>query len=506
MASITPMRPGGDASTPTTDTAVPMNTLKRRALFLGSANAFDYAVQFLLPVVLARTLNAEAFGEYRLLWLVVMSIMAVAPLAMPQSLYYFLPRADAQTRRLYVHQTIIYLACAGIISAWVLSQWNPLQPASMNSFSQYGFLVPSLVALWVASCLLDILPTIEERVFWQAGITISLSLLRAITLAVAAWITGDLRVLIWLLTGFALLKLLLLVLYIGRMQGLAGPWLQRKTFVEQFRHAAPFGFSGALYGLRGQADQWVALSLFSLTSFAAFSIAAVLGPLVNLFRLSVNHVFLPSMSKLQAAGDVFGMLDLNSRANVMVAALLYPFLAFAFVFAEELISVVYTATYLEAAPAMRVYIVSLAALVVELASITLLLREGVFAFRLNILVLTGSIAVSWFAAQYYGLAGAAAGSVLAIYVDRLATLQRIGRRTGISLGQLQNWRVLAQLLLFSALAGGLAWVLTMHSLHLTGLLARLVFGGAVLAAAYGAMLMLCGIGRGWLVAALHLKG
>jgi O-antigen/teichoic acid export membrane protein len=490
------------------DVTMPMNVLRRRALFLGSANALDYAVQFLLPVMLARTLEAEAFGEYRLLWLVVMSVMAVAPLAMPQSLHYFLPRADAMARRLYVHQTIIYLACAGLIGALVISPWNPYQPASMHAFSQYGagFLVPCLAALWVTSCLLDLLPTIEERVVWQAGITISLSLLRALTLAVAAWLTGDLRALIWLLAGFALLKLLLLVGYVGRMQGLSGPWLQRKSFVEQFRHAAPFGFSGALYALRGQADQWVALTLFSLVSFAAFSIAAVLGPLVNLFRLSVNHVFMPSMSKLQASGDIAGMIDLNSRANVMVAALLYPFLAFAFVFTEELVSLVYTATYLEAAPAMRVYILSLAALVVELAGITLLLREGLFAFRLNLLILAGSIMVSWFAAQHSGLAGAAAGSVLAIYVDRFATLKRIAKRTGIALSRLQNWRVLAQLMLFSVLAASIAWWVTVHSIQLSGMLARLMLGGAVLAAAYGAMVMLFGLGRSWLIAAFNPKG
>jgi O-antigen/teichoic acid export membrane protein len=487
------------------EAVAPMGVLRRRALFLGGANALDYALQFLLPVVLARSLDAQAFGEYRLLWLAVITIMAVAPLAMPQSLYYFLPRSDAAAKRLYVHQTILYLACAGLIGALVISPWNPLQPASMRAFDQYGLLVPSLGLLLISSCLLDLLPTIEERVVWQAGITISLSLLRAVTLSLAAWLTGDLRVLIWLLVGFALLKLVLLFCYVGKTQGLTGPWLQRKSFVEQFRHAAPFGLSGALYGLRGQADQWVALTLFSLTSFAAFSIAAVLGPLVNLFRVSVNHVFLPSMSRLQGEGNLSGMLDLNSRANVMVAALVYPLLAFAFVFAEELITAVYTATYVEAASAMRVYIVSLTALVVEIASITLLLREGVFAFRLNLLVLGLSVVVSWFAAQRYGLAGAAVGSVLAIFLDRFVTLRRIQQRMATPLHRLQDWRSLGLLLLFSGLAAALAGTVTGHYLIQHGLIVQLLAGGMILAAAYAAMTALHGIGRGWLLAACRLK-
>ena len=51
--------------------------LGRRALSLGGANAIDYTLQFLLPVVLVRCLDAEAFGQYRLLWLAVGTVMAV---------------------------------------------------------------------------------------------------------------------------------------------------------------------------------------------------------------------------------------------------------------------------------------------------------------------------------------------------------------------------------------------------------------------------------------------
>lgn len=475
--------------------------LRRRAVLLGSVNAADYAIQFLLPVALVRFLDAEVFGQYRLLWLAVTTVMIVAPLAMPQSLYYFLPRSDAATKRLFVHQTILYLAAAGLVGGLAIGPWSPLQPESLRALDGNGLLIPSLVAFWVAASLLDLLPTAEERIAWQAGITLSLSLLRACALAAAAWLTGDLRVLIWLLLAFAVLKLLLLAHYVARNHGLAGPWLERPSFAEQLRNALPFGLSGALYGLRGQADQWVAASLFALQSFAAFSIASVLGPLVNLFRLSVNQVFLPSMSRLQAAGDLLGMIDLNSRANIMVAGLLYPLLAFAFVFAEELIAVVYTATYIEAAPVMRVYIASLAVLVVELASVTLLLKEGVFAFRVNLLMLVFSVALSWLAALRFGLAGAAAGSALAICLDRLLTLKRIGMRTGIALNRLQNWRVLGQLMLLSLLAAALAWAVTAHYLLAGGLLARLSLGGTVLAAAYAAMAALCGMGRDWLPAA-----
>ena len=142
-----------------------------------------------------------------------------------------------------------------------------------------------------------------------------------------------------------------------------------------------FGLNAAFYGLRGKADQWVAATLFSLASFAAFSIAAVVGQLVHILRQSVMESFLPNMSRLQAAGNVRGMLEMNSRGNVMVGKLLYPGLAFVFVFAPELVTMVYTASYSEAAPVMRVYILGMVASVVEMGSLVMLLRQGTYAVR-----------------------------------------------------------------------------------------------------------------------------
>lgn len=479
-------------SQPATAQPSSLSTLKWRALTLGSANSFDYATQFLLPLILVRSLSAEDFGQYRLLWLTVMTVMAVASLAMPQSLYYFLPRSDAPTRRLYIHQTLLYMLGVGLLGGWAVSDWNPLQPHAIDALDRFGWLIPCLVAFWVSSSLLDVLPTIEERVRWQAGITIALAILRATTLGLAAWLTADLTVLIWLLLALLLFKFLLLLRYIARHHGLDGAWLAGRSFLGQLRHAAPFGLSSALFTLRAQADQWVVASLFAVQSFAAFSIAAVLGPLVNLARLSVNHAFLPSMSRLHAGGDLPGMLDLNSRANVLVGRMVYPMLAFAFVFAEDMVRLVYTAQYLEAATVMRVYIFSLLAMVVELFSITLLLKEGLFALRLNLLMLALSVALSWFGATRFGLPGAAAGSVAALYLDRFLTLQLIARRVALPLRQLQDWRSLALLIAFSAVAGVLAWAITAHYFAASAPILRLLLGGLVLAAAYGALYGLFG--------------
>ena len=475
--------------------------LGRRAISLGAANAIDYVLQFLLPVVLVRCLDPDAFGHYRLLWLAAGTAMAVITQAMPGSLYYFLPRSDATTRRLYINQTLIFLALAGLVAGWAFSVWNPWLPERLHGLGDHEIIVPAFVSLWVIASMLDLLPTIEERVAWQAKATIGLSLLRTATLSLAAFVSGDLRTVLLVLLGFVAIKLFVLLYYVAIFHGLRRPLLRARVFRDQLKYAAPFGAAGAFYGLRAQADQWVVAALFPVGLFAAFSIATVLAPLVHLFRVSVIYAFLPGMSRLQAGGDLAGMLKLNNRANNMVGMLVYPVLAFAFAFSGEIVTLIYTAAYLDAAPVMRVYIVGLAALVVELASIMMLLKEGHFTMRLSLATLVLSVALSWGAAHGLGLAGAAVGSVLAIYVDLAFSLRRIARRTGMPCARLQDWRSLGRSLLCAALSAAIAWIVVERFCGDDAPALRLMAGALPMGVTYLSLQALIGPGRALLAAA-----
>jgi O-antigen/teichoic acid export membrane protein len=465
--------------------------LERRALSLGTANAIDYALQFLLPVVLTRTLDAQAFGEYRLLWLAIAALMMATPLCMAPALYYFLPRSDRPTQRIYVSQTLAYLAIAGAVSAWAISVWNPWLPGKLDGLNEHNALVVPLFAMvWIFASALDVLPTADERVGWQARAIVALSATRAIGLSLVALYTRSLEAVLWALVFFTVVKAALLLWYVRRYHGFGMPLARRDTFAAQVRQAAPFALSGALHGIRTQGDQWIAAAVFTVTQFASFSVATVLGPLVQIFRQSVNNVFLPSMSRLQAAGDHPGMVALNSRANCMVALMVYPLLAFAFVFAEPIIALVYTRTYLEGVPVMRIYAVGMVAFVVELVSLLFVLGQGGFAARVNGLVLAIALPLSFWGAMRLGLAGAAIGSVAALYVERVLSLQRVSRLTNTPIAKLQDWKTLAGLLAAAALAAAVAGLLVAWSGWTT--LAALAAGGAIMAAAYPVCLHLTG--------------
>ena len=437
--------------------AVTTASLERRALSLGSANAIDFALQFALPIVLARTLDPHAFGEYRLLWLAVSFLMILAPMNMAAALYYFLPRSDAPTQRTYINQTMLWLAAAGLASAWALSLANPFLPGKLEGIVEtHGIVVPLFTMVWIFASILDVMPTADERVGWQARAVVSLAGLRAVALSLTAIATQDLTAVLWMLLGFASVKAALVFWYVARHHGLRGPAARRETLALQVKQAAPFALSGLLHGLRSQADQWIAAALFTVTQFASFSVAAVLAPIVQVFRQSVNHVFMPRMSRHESEGDLKAVLALNSRANCMVALLVYPLLAFGFIFAEDIITLIYTRTYLDAAPVLRLFVVGLVIFVVEVVSVLFVLKQGAFAARVQGAVLLVAVPASLLGALNWGLVGAAAGSVAAIYLERALSLARISRLTATPVSRVQDWDTLASILGAAMLAAGAA--------------------------------------------------
>jgi peptidoglycan biosynthesis protein MviN/MurJ (putative lipid II flippase) len=146
--------------------------------------------------------------------------------------------------------------------------------------------------------------------------------------------------------------------------------------------------------------------------------------------------------------------------------------------------VIYTAAYVDAAAAIRVYVLAVGLRVIEVASLLLLLGLGRFALQVNALALGVAVLVSWLGALHFGLAGAAAGSLVASYLDRTLLLRHIAARSGIPLAELQDWRGMGQATLFAVLAAVVAWGTAEVASPHASPLARLAIGAAVYAAAY----------------------
>jgi len=381
---------------------------------------FEYALQLLLPVILVRYLDPKAFAEYRLLWLLAATGLAIAPFFMPQSLFTFVPAGTAVERRSRVGNTLLFLVVSGAVTSFALAGWNPLLPESMRQLGQYAPAGSLFLALWVVGSLMDVLPTVDGRARWQASATIGIALFRTIVLGAAAVLTGDMSVIVWAMALMALTKVGVIFYYaVWQTNGISVDW---QLFTRQLRYAVPFAIANTLFLLRGQADQWVVVSFFTPEEFALISIAAVIGPLSNLVRQPVNNSLLPRIAESFGRGDLRAVESTLSQGYTVVSLILMPFLGWLFSCCYELVEIVYTERYVAASPIMQVYIVGQVASAYAAGHLLAIFRFGRMSAMITVVSLVATVIIGVLGVMTFGLIGAAAGSTVTLVLGELWAL------------------------------------------------------------------------------------
>lgn len=428
--------------------------LRGRALTLAFAGGIEYGLQLVVPIILVRHLDPTVFGQYRFLWLMAGTVLAIAPGFMPQALFYFLPRAAAEQRRVLIGNVLVYLALAAILVGVVTIGWNPFLPAMAgNLFFQSHSISTIFLSLWVAASLLDVLPTAEGRARWQSGAIIGLAIFRTLVLAAAAIVASDIFWMVSAMLTVALVKLAALACYLfSRHERLSWQFI---GIQRQLSYCLPFAIGNTLFLLRVGADQWVVASMLAPAQYAIYSIAAVLLPIASLIRQPVNNALMPNLNSAHARGDFREIRRLIAKTNGASALLLLPISGLLFVVLSELVCIVYTGRYSDAVPIMQVYLIGMMIAAFAVGHVLPSLEKGRFAAINSACCLPLSILLSIGGVQRFGMIGAAVGSVFTLAISELWSVHAVSRALGVGMRKLHAWRALGPVIFstFSAMAG-----------------------------------------------------
>ena len=429
-------------------------SIKKQVLSLGTSRLIDYGMQFVLPMVLARVFEPAEYGHYMLLWLVVNTTLIVTTLHMPQSLFYFLPHSRSETERARnILNTLVFLITTGLLAAAVVNPWLPLLPKRFVVIGEHVWVVPVLVFLWTVSQLIDTLPTAEERVRWQSFAIIGLSGIRGTLLAGIAWFYQDMELVFLGLVFFAGLKLLVLLMYIFTYHPLSNWDVDRKLLHVQLSYSIPFGIGAGLFMLRNQADQWIAAYLFSASEFSLFVIGIYVGPFLTLIRESVNSVVLPKLSRYHAEGDRKALIEVSRNSNTHTAFILFPLLIWFFIFAGDIIEVIFSNAYRDAAAVMRIYILSYLTQTFEANNLFRVLGGGRYSIYLSLGLLVPAMVVSYWGGVHLGIWGAALGALVVTYIGETLKLRFVARQLALPVARVVDWSSWMILFVASLTAG-----------------------------------------------------
>jgi O-antigen/teichoic acid export membrane protein len=417
--------------------------LRTAALSLGAVSALDMLSQAALPMVLARWLSPGDFGEYRLLWLIAGTAVALLPMAMPGSLNYFVPRSQGRERAQWYLQSAAFLGGAAVVAALVV--WASAPAAGLRAEDRLG--VAAFTSAWVFASLLDVMFSARLEGPRQAKVNLVFVILRLALVLAAAGLTKSF---FWVLiahVALALVKAATCIVLLTRPGfGRGGTWCHAATWRAQLTYAAPLGLAGGLYMLRTRIDQWLVATLHMAAQFGLYSVAAVFNPVQGLTRTAINSAVLPELNRLHQGGEHERMLQVNNRANTAVALVMFPFVVFVAVAARPLLELLFGPAYGGAALAMQIYMAMLLVEAIEMSSLVIAFRQASFMLAVEALLLIAAALASAGGIGLIGLNGAALGALVAALVAAVLTYRRCAHLLARPVRELQPWTDLAKLL------------------------------------------------------------
>jgi O-antigen/teichoic acid export membrane protein len=429
-----------------------MPSILLQGIALSVARYVEQFIMLFTPIVLVRTIDSTAFGEYRLFWLLVSTVAMIAPLGLPRSLLFFFVRLDAEGRRLYVGQTTLFLFATTMIATLLIFAFANAFPSGIKDLlHQHGLLLAAFLLTWSLSSLLDVLPNANGQILWQAQAVLVTSALRAALIISAAVLFQRLEEVLVAILIAACVRLAMLAYYIARYCGIRLFPLDKQQFREQLRFAAPFGVAALLWAGRKQAEQWIVATLFSSAVFGIFSIATTLLMPFETLRDVLGNLLLPRMSHLHSLGRHQELLRLNNQGNVIISAIMFPAIAALFAFSNEVIQFLFTKEYVSGSSVLRIYLVQ-TLISAEITTLLNVFGQGSANLRYEASVLPFAVMASLAGAWYYGLLGAAIGSVLATFVVYALFLQRLSKVMSVPIAKLQDWNNLGRILSVSAVS------------------------------------------------------
>ncbi len=336
-------------------------TLSSRALVIAvGAGLQTLIAQVGVNLVLVRVLpDQETFGSYRQVMLIVNTLLPIALLGIHMGLYFYLPRIPMGSQRAFMMKAFGALSVVGWAVAALIflsaprlagSFDNASLTALLRSISPYfGFLLPTVLFYHYHVA--------GERAIRATVWNLCFFVPQSILIVFLALEFQDLLLVLRAMVVLAAARYLWSLVELVRIRGDGLGGTGAISLRSLLAYSVPLAVPGAVAILGEKLDKFVVSASMDPGSFAVYSVGAMEFPLLVLLAAAAVSVMRGRLSALYHAGDLEGIRGLWEQAVRKLALGLIPGALYLFVFAPELITLLYTDNYADAVPVFRLYLV-----------------------------------------------------------------------------------------------------------------------------------------------------
>jgi O-antigen/teichoic acid export membrane protein len=461
----------------------------RRAAWLTTANSIAFGLSFIAPLLLVRTLSQTEFGVYKQVFQILMSTISLLNLQVASTAYYFMPRAPEKKLQVMINVLAFYGAIGALTGALFIfyPEWSLLVFES-GDLPAYMPLLGVTILLWLVSSNLEVIPLALGDVRASSVFIVISQLTKSALTVGAALAFHSVRAMIWAAAIQGMLQILFMFVYIRRRFGQRSERIRDAfdlaLFKAQIGNALPYGLGSFAQTAQGDLHNFMVSRYFPPAGFAVYSAGLFQLPLLGLLTTSFSSALIPEVSKLAAAGDQRAIIPIWLNAARKLALVVVPICALMFVLRYEIITLLFTSAYREAAPLFGIYLFS-ALLPLTLTGSPIRAHEEFkfFRFKLHLALLPVTFGALYVGIHAAGLIGAVSALVGLQTLEAAIVVTAIGRRLGFVANDLRHLTPALK----TALAAGAA-ALAAYAVKLplaqAHTLVKLVICGAVFGAVY----------------------
>ncbi len=348
-----------NATTPQQTVQEPRSDFVRQAAWLTTANVIAFGLSFLAPLLLVRMLSQTEFGVYKQVFLILTITISTLNLQVSSTAYYFMARAPEKKLQVMINVLAFYSAAGALVAALFILYPECAQLVFDNDeLVAYMPLLGVTALFWIVSSNLEVIPLALGDVRTSSAFIVLSQLTKSALTIGAALTFQSVKALIWAAAIQGLLQILFMFSYMRRRFGGLRRAFDWQLFKAQISNALPYGVGGFAQSLQGDMHNFVVSRYFPPAEFAVYSVGLFQSPLLTLLTSSFSKALIPEVSRLAAAGDQRGIIPVWLNAARKLALVVVPICALMFVLRFEIITLLFTDAYIEAASLFGIYLFS----------------------------------------------------------------------------------------------------------------------------------------------------
>ncbi len=426
----------------------------------------------IVPLAIVRLLGKADVGILSGLLLVYSTVALVLTAGFPETLTFYLPTRTPAERKAIAAKVAQALLLLGSIGALVLlgisllARFVPSWASGMAGGHDSQSAIESLkyLALLAVYPIADLpgrmLPNlliVEQRAKAAAGIGIVKAIGSALAAILPIALGAPLWVVILSIGSFGFVFGAVLVYYIHALYpgvpAIASP-ISMKTLL---RFGLPLGLTDIVSMLNNQLDRYLIVFFFPVTAVAEYQAGAWQIPIIMTIPYTVGAVYAPRFVELFKTGKSQEAIDIWRHSALKTALLVVPITMVFVVASEETMELLFTSSYLRAAPVFRWYciltlgrIATFGSVIVAAGAPRLIFQAAVFSLVSNALICSVLVKI-------VGFNGPAMGTALAFIPSVAYYCVCIAAATKLSFRQIFPLFGFLRVLALTCLASLPAW-------------------------------------------------